>query len=59
MYCPYAVDRHCVQQTVYEYDESGATKLVQLIEHNTAEFVKCKQEQCGAWHDGRCGYYKS
>lgn len=59
MFCPYAVDRHIVQQTDYEYDESGAAKIVTLIEHNTAAFAECKQEQCGAWHDGRCGYYNT
>lgn len=59
MFCPYEVDRHCVQQTEYEFDENGNTTMMQVIEHNTATFIECKQEQCGAWHDGRCGYYKS
>lgn len=56
MYCPYAVNRHLVQQTTWEYDESGNQTLQQTIEHNTAEFVECKKESCGAWHDGKCRY---
>lgn len=59
MFCPYAVDRNVVQQTTYEYSESGEITQMQLIERNHAAFAKCKQEQCGAWHDGQCGYYKS
>ena len=41
MYCPYAVNRHLVQQTTQEYDESGNQTLQQVIEHNTAEFIEC------------------
>lgn len=43
MYCPYAVNRHLVQQTTQEYDESGNQTLQQVIEHNTAEFIECKR----------------
>ena len=43
MYCPYAVNRHLVQQTTQEYDESGNQTLQQVIEHNTAEFIECKK----------------
>lgn len=59
MFCPYTVNRHLAQQTTYEYDESGVTTFAQVIEHNTAEFVNCLQEQCGAWRNGECCYYKS
>nr|DAZ64040.1 MAG TPA: hypothetical protein [Caudoviricetes sp.] len=56
MYCPYAVNRHLVQQTTYEYNDDNYQTLQQTIEHNTAEFVECKKELCGAWHDGKCHY---
>lgn len=56
MICPYAVNCHCVQQTVYEYNDDGTTKMHQTIEHNNAEFIECKQEGCGAWCNGRCNY---
>lgn len=56
MYCPYAVNRHLVQQTTYEYNDDNYQILQQTIEHNTAEFVECKKELCGAWHDGKCRY---
>ena len=58
IYCPYAVDRHLIQQTTYEYDDSGNITMNQVIEHNTAEFVQCKENLCGAWQNGRCFYGK-
>ena len=36
--------------------ERGKQTFQQTIEHNTAEFVECKKELCGAWHDGKCHY---
>lgn len=56
MVCPYAVNRHSVSQTVYEYDAEGIMKMYQTIEHNNAEFIECKKEECGAWCNGRCNY---
>ena len=56
MQCPYAVDRHCVSQTNFEYDESGVEIFRQTVEHNTAAFTECLQEKCGAWQNGRCEY---
>lgn len=56
MKCPYAVNRHNVSQTVFQYDESGNYTFQQTIDHNTAEFVDCLEENCGAWRDGRCQY---
>lgn len=56
MKCPYAVSRHTVSQTIFEYYEDGNQKFQQTIDHNTAEFVDCLKENCGAWNDGRCRY---
>ena len=56
MKCPYAVSRHTVTQTTFEYDEDRAETFRQTIEKNTAEFSECPKEDCGAWQDGRCGY---
>lgn len=56
MKCPYAVDRHCVTQTHFEYDENGAEAFRQTADHSTAIFMDCLQENCGAWQDGRCRY---
>lgn len=56
MVCPYAVNRHTVSQTVYEYDENGSVKMCQTIDHSTADFLKCQKEECGAWCNGRCNY---
>lgn len=56
MKCPYAVDRHCVSQTKFEYDDEGVEIFRQTVEHNTAEFVDCLQHECGAWRNGRCEY---
>lgn len=56
MKCPYAVDRHRVMQTSIDYDEEGIEIGSQTIEHNTAAFTDCLQENCGAWRDGHCQY---
>ena len=37
-------------------DAGGNQTLQQVIEHNTAEFIECKKESCGAWRDGKCHY---
>lgn len=56
MKCPYAVNRHLVQQTIYEYDDDGEMTFRQVIEQNAADFVDCLKDDCGAWRDGRCQY---
>ena len=43
MYCPYAVNRHLVQQTTYEYNDDNYQTLQQTIEHNTAELWSAKR----------------
>lgn len=57
MKCPYAVNRHVVQQIVMEYGENGEQTLQQTIERNTAEFVDCLEAECGAWKNGHCEYH--
>ena len=56
MKCPYAVNRHLVQQTIYEYDDDGEMTFQSVIEQNAADFVDCLKDDCGAWRDGRCQY---
>lgn len=56
MTCPYAVNRHTVSQTNFEYNEEGVQTFQQTVENNTASFVDCLEEYCGAWRDGRCEY---
>lgn len=56
MKCQYAVNRHLVQQTIYEYDDDGEMTFQQVIEQNAADFVDCLKDDCGAWRDGRCQY---
>lgn len=56
MKCPYAVNRHTVSQTNIEYNEEGVQTFQQTVENNTASFVDCLEENCGAWRDGRCEY---
>lgn len=56
MKCPYAVDRRTVSQTSFEYDEDGVEVFRQTVEDNTASFLECLREECGAWQDGRCQY---
>lgn len=56
MKCPYAVTRRTTSQTIYEYSEDGEMIMQQTVDRNTAEFVDCLQESCGAWRDGHCQY---
>ena len=56
MKCSYEVNRNVNQQTIYEHGDDGAITFQQVIERNTAEFVDCLEENCGAWRDGRCQY---
>lgn len=56
MKCHYAVDRETVQQIKNEFDENGNHLFQQVIEHNTASFTECVQEECGAWQNRRCRY---
>lgn len=57
MKCPYAVNRRMVSQTKFEYNEDGTQTFQQTVENNTASFLDCLMEECGAWKDGRCQYH--
>jgi len=54
--CPYAVNRKVVTQTRMTYDENGQQTSWMEAQQNTAEFVKCQKEECGAFQDGKCCY---
>jgi hypothetical protein len=56
MKCPYENDIEQVNQTSYDYNESGQNTFYEhkLFEHRT--FVDCLKENCGAWQDGKCNY---
>lgn len=56
MKCPYAVHRKTVTQTKIEYDEDGKQDSWTEVQNNTAAFVECQKDNCGAWYDGRCHY---
>ena len=56
MFCPYAVNRKIVRSTKMEYDDDGRQTSYIEGENNTADFLKCPQEECGAWQDGKCCY---
>lgn len=56
MICPYAVNRKQITQTQMQYDDEGKQTHWMEIQTNTAFFVECKQEGCGAWKDGQCCY---
>jgi len=56
MICPYAVNRKVVTQTRMTYDENGQQTSWMEAQQNTAEFVECQKENCGAFHDGKCCY---
>lgn len=58
MKCPYAVSRKVVTQTVMQYDENGNQTGFTEYQNNTAEFVSCLKEDCGAYNadTNRCEY---
>jgi hypothetical protein len=58
MKCPYAVHRQSTTQTVIEYAEDGQQKSWTEYQNNTAHFVDCQKEECGAFNPetGRCEY---
>lgn len=56
MKCPYACDIETVEETISERDESGNITFQQTKTVTHRKYVKCLQEECGAWQDGRCNY---
>lgn len=56
MKCLYAVTRKLMQKIVYTYDDDGLQTDQQTVETNLAEFVKCLEQECAAYQDGRCCY---
>lgn len=58
MKCPYAVHRKTITQSHIEYDDEGKQTDWTEIQNNTAFFVECQKENCGAWQDSKCCYGK-
>ena len=58
MKCPYAVSRTIQTMTTYCYNDNSQYEQVSTVERNSAQFVDCLQEECGAYQDGRCMYGK-
>ncbi len=56
MKCPYAVSKILFIKTGMEYNTEGNQTSYTEYQKNAAYFLKCEQENCGAWHDGRCHY---
>ncbi len=50
MKCPYAVNRQTVTQTTMQYDENGRQTCYTEYQNNTAKFVDCLEEECGAYN---------
>lgn len=50
MKCPYAVNRQITTQTVIEYNEEGQETGSTVFSGNTAQFVDCLKEECGAYN---------
>jgi hypothetical protein len=58
MICPYVVHRKSILQITRNYNEDGIETDSQQVEQNRAECMECQKENCGAWHDNECRYYK-
>jgi len=60
MICPYIrkKEKH-VQCWTQRPDESGVIVNGVTTDYWDFEQAECPQEECGAWHDGRCQYQKN
>lgn len=56
MKCPYTVNRHTIQQRVFEYNENGEIINETLVEDNTAEYINCLRTECAKFEHGKCCY---
>lgn len=58
MKCPYAVNRQVVTQTSIQLNEEGNQTGWTEYQNNTAVFVDCLEEECGAYNAERkkCEY---
>ena len=50
MKCPYAVNRQTVTQTSIQLNEEGNQTGYTEYQNNTAVFVDCLKEECGAYN---------
>lgn len=57
MICPYAVNRKTVTAWECTFDDEGRQDSSKQIENNVVTYPECQKENCGAWHNGECGYY--
>lgn len=59
MICPYnrKMERQVVQWT-QNYDEDLTDRISdgETVTTTTFAMMECKQEECGAWYQGRCCY---
>ncbi len=58
MKCPYAVNRTRIIQTQIEYDDENIEQGSTTVENNTATFLECLLNECGAYNreTGKCEY---
>ena len=59
MICPYAVNRKVVTRSQIQYNDNGQQTAWMEAQTNTAEFINCEGENCGAFQDGKCCYNKN
>ena len=58
MKCPYTENRVTFIQTKIEYNDDGSQSLVIEAQRNIAEMIDCIEENCAAYHNGKCCYFK-
>ena len=56
MTCPYTVNTLVIEQTKNEYNALGNCDSYETVTKTVRSYLKCKQEDCGAWRDGACHY---
>lgn len=59
MICPYTVHTEQVEQTRNEFDADGKCVFGETKTIVRRIPLECAQNQCGAFHDGKCHYHES
>lgn len=58
MKCPYRENRIKVIKQKIEHNEYRNQSIVTETQMDVAEMIDCIEENCAAYHNGKCCYFK-
>jgi hypothetical protein len=58
MVCPYIISVRDSEECDMELDDNGVQTHYHKISMTIRVPMRCKKEECGAWHDGKCNFQK-